>query len=112
MKLTARVAAVLATVGLALGLSMACGKDDKADEEETSTGDLSFTDDINPILIASCGASGCHGTTSPGSTVYVGKESVFKASSSKGQLTNNLMPKAPSTISAADEATLIKFLDQ
>lgn len=98
-----------------------CGSSKDNDDDDTSTqSKYDFTKDVNPILVTSCGASGCHGSTGALSTVFVGNETNFKASKveSKRRMalpatdTANVMPRAPSTITSANKDILTKFLDQ
>jgi hypothetical protein len=113
--------AALWTVTAATVAFQGCGSSKDNEDDDTSTqSKYDFTKDVNPILTTSCGTSGCHGTTAPGSTVYVGNETNFKNSKveSKRRMglaatdTANVMPRAPSTITTANKEILIKFLDQ
>ncbi len=57
------------------------------------------------LIASNCG--GCHnGTIQPAFT----SGAQFKASQAKSFLTSGVMPKAPATISAADKATLLAYL--
>lgn len=109
----ARTAAwILGVSAIVVGGFAACGSDKKEDDDSTDT-KISFTDTVNPILKASCATGGkCHAVGTTESTQYVDKESSFKASTAKAQLENGLMPKAGTTISAADKQTLLDFLAQ
>jgi hypothetical protein len=116
MVVKGRLLAVMATVIIGVAVGVACGSDDKNEDEDTSTGgDLSFTDDVNPILTNSCGGTNCHGAApAAGRKTYVGNETNFKAdaASIKLQLTNNTMPPTAGALSTANEKILTDFLDQ
>ena len=125
MAMTWRLLAIGAAIGAAIGFFTSCGASDDKDDGNASTGGgLSFTADINPIIVTSCGGSDCH-TSGSGYTTYVGSETNLKARATdvKSRLALGadsplFMPKTPDingkarTISADDTAKIIKFLDQ
>lgn len=107
--------------GLVLAGFVACGSDKKEDDDSTDK-KLSFTDDINPILKASCsGTTGCHQVGTKESVQYVDKEASFKSSSAAARLQlpstdPSFMPKSTATekhsITDADKQKLLDFLAQ
>jgi hypothetical protein len=96
------------------GLIWACGTSSSTTKTTEKTATLTFTADIDPIIKESCATSGCHGTTGALSTVYVGKESAFKASKTESikRLGSGDMPRSPGTISATNKQKLVDFLNQ
>lgn len=112
------VLALFAALTTAFILAQACGSDKETEDTSTQT-KYDFTKDINPIIVASCSGSTCHGKTGAGSTVYEEQEKAFLNSETETKRRMALaatdaafMPRTPKTISAADKEKLIKFLDQ
>ena len=78
----------------------------------TCTGTQSFTNDVNPIILATCAISGCHGAGSlngPGPlTTYA---QIFNARAAiRTAIVNGTMPKT-GTLSTADRNTIICWID-
>lgn len=123
MKTTWSILAIGALVAATLSLFASCGSDDDKNDDNAATGTVSFATDVKPILDKTCAASGCHAGNS--NLVTIDDAAGFKAEPSlkaRLQLTSgdSMMPPATLkddngktyTISAADKATLIKYIDQ
>jgi len=77
MKRYSTIAACGALCAASIIFFFACGSDDEAKNTTTATS-YSFTSDINPILVASCGGSTCHSSTAGAPSLLVGNEANFK----------------------------------
>src|SRR5580765_2641990 len=101
---------------LTIGIVMyACSKSSGGGEvitTPTCTGTQSFTNDVNPIIQASCAISGCHAAGSfngPGAlTTY---SQIFNARSLiRTAIANGSMPKT-GTLTTAQRNTIICWID-
>ncbi len=81
------------------------GEDTVVDHTPPPPVDTAFAE-VQPVIAANCGK--CHnGTVHP---LDFSKPGVFKASKAKVRLTAGTMPPAPNTISDADKAKLLAYL--
>lgn len=108
--------AIFIGLGFAAGLSelTSCGSK-KADETTGTTGSIDFDKDVKPILVATCSAAGCHlnnanlsaGSFSTGADFKNTRSITDHLNGTGGQ---ELMPRPPTTISAADKQKLLDYL--
>jgi hypothetical protein len=103
----------------ATAVMVACGTDQDDDKDYSSGEKYSWEKDIAAIVVSDCSASGCHGTTSPKSTVYENNETALKTAKTEviARLSLDLdnigyMPKGSKTFSAENKEKLIGFLNQ
>jgi hypothetical protein len=99
----------------------ACDGSDADADTDTDTGGtaLTFTNDVRPILAASCNGSGCHDVGSTGveaalqfntsETAFKAKEAEIKAAINGGTMPG---PSSGKTLSNTNKQTIIDFLDQ
>lgn len=90
----------------------------EADTDGDATA-LTFTDDVQPILVASCSGAACHDTGSTGvgaALQFNADEAAFRAKETevKAAINGGTMPPAASgkTLTTAYKQTIIDFLDQ
>lgn len=74
-------------------------------------GDISYANDVAPIIMASCGITNCHTAANSG-RMQVMNYTILAANrlSVKSKMNSN-MPKAPGTISAADKEKVFCWID-
>lgn len=97
----------------------ACGTDQDDDKDYSSGDKYSWETGISAIVVSDCSASGCHGTTSPKSTVYENDPAALKTAKTEviARLSldvsnDGYMPKGSKTFSAEKKEKLIGFLNQ
>ncbi len=102
----------IATIVMGLG----CSSEEKEETTTAPTTTAGSFADANTVITASCSASGCHGKTGAGSTIYQDNETNVKkdkakidASIAKAKGADGFMPKNGNALSDADKKKITDF---